>query len=773
MALHHPGKADLVSLRPRSETMQMSRGRTVFVFQRDGHIEKENPVEGLYIYDTRVLSRYEWRMNGKRPQFSCGSNVRQSDWLAYFIQAPENWSETPEKDSDPLQETLELRLMRSVGEGLHEDVQIINHTQVATSVKLELDFEVDFISRDEAEGDRKQHGRMETKWSQPAAAVWELMQDYRARHKYSHQNNKGTAEMHRGLKLRIQNASSPPEYSENRIAFQIELSPHGKWHACISWLAYTDGRLLPLESDCPFQDTSEWDERRVRLLNASTSFALPHAEDLTSTVHRILNRARLDLCDLRLYDLDSADGIAFAAGIPSYAEVFGRDLLATGWQASILGHELLGGGMRVLADRQASERNDWRDAQPGRMPHEIHTDPLSVLNFRPKSLYFGEVSANFLFPIAVSELWHWTGDLKLVRSFKDAAIRALDSADTYNLDSTGFYRYQTRSEQGVKNQGWKDSADAIVYPDGSQVDAPIGTCEMQAFAYVAKLHFSEVLWWLGERDLARKYYREANDLKSRFNEKFWMEDEGFFGMGIDSNGDLIRTVASDPGHCLLSGIVDESRIKRVAARMLREDLFSGWGIRTLSSNHPAYNPFSYHRGSVWPVENAAFVLAFSRYGLHGEMHELAKAILEAADLFEHDRLPEVFAGHQRTPEAPFPGLYTRACWPQAWSASAPISILQALVGIYPYAPANVLFLDPQLPDWLPEIEIERMRIGKASVSIRFFRNAKGKTQYKILDMQGSLHVVHQPSPWSITSGWAERVHDAVMSLIPHPRTKSA
>ncbi|HET9803370.1 MAG TPA: glycogen debranching N-terminal domain-containing protein, partial [Candidatus Acidoferrum sp.] len=189
--------------------MQMSRGRTVLVFQRDGRIEKENPVEGLYIYDTRVLSRYEWRMNGKRPQFSCGSNVRQSDWLAYFIQAPENWSETPEKDSDPLQETLELRLTRSVGEGLHEDVQITNHTQVATFVKLELDFEVDFISRDEAEGKRKQRGDMDVNWSQPAAAVWELMNDYRVRHKYSHQNNKGTAEMHRGLKLRIQNASSP------------------------------------------------------------------------------------------------------------------------------------------------------------------------------------------------------------------------------------------------------------------------------------------------------------------------------------------------------------------------------------------------------------------------------------------------------------------------------------------------------------------------------------------------------------------------------------
>ncbi len=772
MALRHPGNLDLISLRPRSETTQMSRGRTVFVFARDGHVEKERAVEGLYIYDTPVLSRYEWKMNGKRPQFSCGSNVQQSNWLAYYIQAPENWKETPEKDSDPLQETIELRLIRSVGEGLHEDVQIANHTQVPTSVKLELDFEVDFISRDEAEGERKQHGQLKTELSQPSPAVWELMYDYRVQHKYSHQGNEGTAEMHRSLKLRIQNASSPPECSESRIAFQIELPPHGKWQACVSWLAYVDGQLLPMECECTFQETSDWDRRRLRFFNAATAFTVPHAEDLTAMVHRVLNRARLDLGDLRLYDLDTSDGIAFAAGIPSYAEVFGRDMLATGWQSSILGPELLRGSMRILADRQASERNDWRDAAPGRMPHEIHTDPLSVLNFRPKSLYFGEVSSSFLFPIAVSELWHWTGDLDLVRGFKDTAIAALNAADTYNLDETGFYRYKTHSEQGVKNQGWKDSSDAIVYPDGSQVQAPIGTCEMQAFAYVAKLHFSEVLWWLGERDLARKYYRDANDLKSRFNDRFWMEDEGYFGMGIDPKGDLIRTIASDPGHCLLSGIVDESRVKRVAARMLRDDLFSGWGVRTLSSRHPAYNPFSYHRGSVWPVENAAFVLAFSRYGLHGEMHRLAKAIFEAADLFEHDRLPEVFAGHQRTIEAPFPGLYTRACWPQAWSASAALSILQAMVGIYPYAPAGVLFLDPRLPEWLPEITVERVRIKKASVSVKFFRNEKGETEYKILDLTGSLHVIHQPSPWSITSGWVERVRDAVESLLP-PSAKSA
>lgn len=751
----------------------MSRGRTVFAFERDGHVKKDEAGEGLYVYDTRVLSRYDWKMNGERPQFTCGSNVQQSNWLGYFVQTPQNCKETPTEECDPLQETIELRLLRSVGEGLHENVEITNHTQISTSVKLGLDFEVDFVSKDEAQSERKQHGRMETRWSQSYENVWELMNDYRVQHKYSHQGNEGVAEMHRGIKLRIKDASSPPEYSENRITFQVKLSPHGKWKACIDWLAYVEGRLLPLESECPFQETSDWDKRRLRFFNAATSFNVPHDDDLTAAVHRILCRSKMDLGDLRLYDLDTEDGITPAAGVPSYVGVFGRDVLATGWQASILGPELLRGGMGVLGNRQASEENDWRDAEPGRLPHEMHTDPLAVLDFRPKNLYFGSVSTSLLFPIAVSELWHWTGDLDLARSFKDQAIRALNWADTYSLDSSSFYRYQTKSEQGTKNQGWKDSGDAIVYPDGSQVQAPIGTCEMQAFAYVAKLHFSEVLWWLGERDLARRYYREANDLKSRFNEKFWMEDEGFFGMGIDSNGDLIRTVASDPGHCLLSGIVDESRIKRVAARMMRQDLFSGWGIRTLSSNHPAYNPFSYHRGSVWPVENALFVFAFSRYGLHGEMQQLAKAIFEAADLFEHDRLPEVFAGHQRTVVAPFPGLYTRACWPQAWSASAPLAILQALVGIYPYAPANVVFLDPHLPDWLPEITIEHVRIGRASISVRFFRNEQGETEYRILEMKSSLHVIHQPSPWSITSGWAERVRDAVMSLIPHPRTKSA
>ncbi len=773
METENRGQGSLVEIRPRADRAQISRGRTSFVCEYDGEVCKQVAIEGLYVYNTRILSRYKWLMNGKKPELSCGSTVEQSSWIGYYVQAPENFKETPTGECDPLQQTVELRITRSVGEGMHEDVRLTNHTQITTTVKLELHYELDFVSQDEAEGERKQHGKMESQWSQPEPNVWQEMTNYRVEHHYSHQGNAGTARLHRGIELRIENATSAPQYERGRIRFDVQLPPHGDWRACISWIAYVEDRRLPLSTNCPFVESSDWDERRTRFLNVSTCFATPGHNDLTSEVNRILNRSRLDIADLRMYDLDSPGGIAIGAGVPTYMEVFGRDLLASAWQASMLGPELLHGSLNVLSQWQSTETNAWRDAEPGRMPHEIHLDPLSVLNFRPKSLYFGSVSSCLLFPIALSEMWHWSGDLELARKYKDTALRAMQWADIYSLDESSFYRYKTSSEQGVKNQGWKDSEDAIVYPDGSQVEAPIGTCEMQGFAYASKLFFSELLFWLGETELAQRFYTDAEELKARFNDKFWMEDEGYIGLGIDPKGELIRSVASDAGHCLLAGIVEESRVKRVAGRMLRGDLFSGWGVRTLSAVHPAYNPFSYHRGTVWPVENAAFVLAFSRYGLHGEMHQLAKAIFEIGGMFEHDRLPEVFGGHQRTPDEPFPGLYTRADWPQAWSASASFTIIRALLGVYAYAPMKVLFIDPHLPEWLPEITIERMRVGQAIVTLKFFRTANGRTDYKVVELKGALHIIRQPSPWSVTTGGAQRVRDAISSMLPHGKSSSA
>ncbi len=759
----------LVRLHPRSDTVYVTQGRTVLATDTDGFING-NDRYGLWVFQTRNLSRYRWLIEGEQPLCTAQSNVEQHSWLGYYIASPPNIEDTGRDESDPAQQTIELRLSRAIGGGMHEDVEITNFTQTATSIRLELEVDADFADPSEAGGKRRQKGKLTRAWEQVDESAWELEFDYRAEHRYAHQGDKGMARMHRGLLLRVQGADSAPEYHDGRIAFRVDLPPHGKWQTCVVLQPQVEGVELPEIRSCQplFAKRTQRDEKREAFLTHTPKFASTGSERLAGVVIGALERAKRDLASLRMYDLDSkGGGWVMAAGLPVYVALFGRDTLATAWEASLLGPEMMRGVLAVHREWQGTRGDDWRDEQPGRMLHEAHTSPLSVLNFNPQGRYYGAVTSSFYYPTVVATLWHWTGNKEVVQPYLEPALNALHWADRYSdFDGDGFYEYQTRSEQGGKNQGWKDSGDAIVYADGSQVKDPLGTCEMQAFVYSSKLFLSEMLTWFGELDTARRLYREAEELKKRFNDVFWMHGEGYIAMGLDARKQQIRSVASDPGHCLASGIVDESLAPQVADRMLRPDLFSGWGVRTLSAEHPAFNPFSYHRGSVWPVENAVFALAMARYGLHDHMHAIAKAQFDAAALFDYYRLPEVFAGHQRDAAHPFPGLYPRANWPQAWSASAVFTLLQALAGIYPYAPLNVLMVDPHLPEWLPNIEIRGLRVAQARVTLRFRRNDDGSSSYDVLESEGELHVVRQPSPWSLTAGLGERVKDAVASLLP-------
>jgi glycogen debranching enzyme len=319
----------------------------------------------------------------------------------------------------------------------------------------------------------------------------------------------------------------------------------------------------------------------------------------------------------------------------------------------------------------------------------------------------------------------------------------------------------------VTHQAWKDSADAIVYADGRPVTPPIATCEEQAFVYAGKLHLSEVLWWLGDTEEARRLFHEATELKKRFNDAFWMANARFLAMGLGPDKGPIDAIGSNAGHCLAAGLVEQALAEQVAERLMAPDLFSGWGIRTLSTDNPAFNPYSYHRGSVWPVEQATFALGFMRYGLHDLVERLTAAQFDAASLFEAYRLPEAFSGHPRDDDHPFPALYPQTNLPQAWSASAVFCHLQSLLGLYPYAPLKVLLLDPHLPEWLPEITLHNLKVGPAIVTLRFRRRPNGATDYDVLDSRGTLHVLKQPSPWSLTATFGERVRDAISSLLPH------
>ena len=473
------------------------------------------------------------------------------------------------------------------------------------------------------------------------------------------------------------------------------------------------------------------------------------AAELPHSIHATLAQAAADLQSLRLPDFDSEHGWTFAAGLPVYVSLFGRDTLTASWQAAMLGPEMMAGTLAALARYQGTKTDDDTDEQPGRMVHEVHADRVN----------YGSITTSGLFAFTLAELWHWTGNADLVRPLIDPALRALAWLDRERLQD-GLYTYETRSKHGVKHQAWKDAPGAIVYEDGTEVEPPIATCEEQGFVHIAKLHLAEMLWALGARDEARRLLDEALALKDRFEQAFWMEDLGFYALALDSEGRQVRSIASNAGHCIATAIADASRVRRVVDRLFEPDMFSGWGIRSLSAAHRSFNPYSYHLGSIWPVEQGTFAMGFARYGLYERVQQLAKAQFEAAALFDFHRLPELFSGHQRDEAHPFPALYPNVNSPQAWSASTVFLLVQALLGVYPYAPLNVLVVDPHLPAWLPDFTLHDLRVGEATVTIRFHG-----TSWAVEKKEGKLHVVQQPMPWSLTATKKERLFDLMKSVV--------
>ncbi|HEX6096936.1 MAG TPA: glycogen debranching N-terminal domain-containing protein [Thermoanaerobaculia bacterium] len=705
---------DLIRIRPRPATTYISRGRCVMASGLDGTIE-DHPEHGFFVHETRLLSRWRYTIDGEAPWPNASSCVTQDHWLGYFIIAapgvPIAETDTGSGQVPPAsQNTLELRVDRTLDDGLHEEIVLTNYTPSVTSFTFAIEVEADFADQAETRK-RQQFGEIARRVEDDALTFEYTSGTYRSA-------------------VTIRPAS---------LRFAITLAPHQTWRTQIT-VTPNVGRA--------FRPPPTWEG------------GLKPRPTLETDVLATLSQARDDLAALHLGDLDTV-----AAGLPLYVALFGRDTLTAGWQAGLLGPELMTGTLRELARVQGTRDDPWRDEQPGKMLHEAHSGPLSMLNLNPRGRSYSSITTSGLYAFIVAELWHWTGDKDLVRPFLEPALRALQWLERDgDLDGDGFYEYKTRSPMGPRHQAWKDSPDAIVYEDGGDVEAPIATCEEQAFVYVAKLHLAETLWWLGERELSKRLYRESSELKKRFNDAFWMEDEGFYAMALDADKRQVRSIGSNAGHCLAAAITDAALVPRLADRLFADDLFSGWGIRTLSSDHPRYNPFSYHLGSIWPVEHGTFAIGFWRYGLHDRVQQIARAQFEAASLFEFHRLPELFGGHPRDEEHPFPAIYPNACSPQAWSASAVFSLLQAMLGLYPYAPLKMLVVDPHLPEWLPELTLSDLRVGKARVTIHFKRGKHGRTAYRILDKRGTLHVVRQATPWSLTSQPAERLRDALASL---------
>jgi glycogen debranching enzyme len=422
--------------------------------------------------------------------------------------------------------------------------------------------------------------------------------------------------------------------------------------------------------------------------------------------------------------------------------LFGRDTLIASLQATMSYPQFARATLIALAEWQAKERDDERDAEPGKIMHELRLGELAHFKLIPHTPYYGTADATPLYLILLHHAWLCQGDIKLIEQHMETAEACLAWIDDYgDRDGDGFQEYQTRSTHGYENQGWKDSGEAIVYPDGSLVKGPKALCELQGYVYDAWRRMARIFEALGKPDRARVLDAKADQLYRRFNEVFWDEASGFYALALDGDKKPVLSVTSNPGHLLWSGIVPPERAERVVRRLMAPDMWSGWGIRTLSSDHPAYNPMSYQNGSVWPHDNGLIALGFRRYGFDAEAARIARDISGSVSFFTLHQAPELYAGILRTPTN-FPVQYLGANAPQAWAAGSCFHLVQAMLGFQPDAAAGRIYFDPALPDWLPDITLIDIHFLGRTAEVRFWREGEA-TRWEVVKGDKS-RFAHRP-----------------------------
>jgi len=452
-----------------------------------------------------------------------------------------------------------------------------------------------------------------------------------------------------------------------------------------------------------------------------------------------LDRAILDLRMLSAHDDEGGEYLD--AGVPWYSALFGRDALITAYQSLAVNTELAWGTLRGLAALQGKTVDDWREEEPGKILHEVRVGELARAGEIPHTPYYGSVDSTPLWLSVLHGAYRWTGDLDAVRELWPNVLAAMQWIDEHgDMDGDGYIEYRRRSPGGLDNQGWKDSGDAIVHPDGSPAEPPIALVEAQGYVYQAKRNVARLAADLGDRELAERLDREAADLRERFNRDFWMERTGFYALALDGQKRQVETITSNPGHCLWSRIVEEDRAPRVVRRLLSPALASGWGIRTLAAKQSPYDPIGYHTGTVWPHDNALIAHGMRRYGFDREARQVLDGLAAAGAFFPYARFPELFCGFS-SEEVPVPVQYPVACRPQAWASGAPLLMVRTYGGLSADAPRGVLYIDrPRLPAWLERVEVLGMRVGDSRLDL-VLTNNQGVTATEVPRKEGDIEVL--------------------------------
>jgi glycogen debranching enzyme len=684
------------------------QGQTVLVTGLDGQIKSPSE-KGLYFLDTRMISNWVIYANGEPWELLNGGPISYYEARIFLT----NKSILTEDGPIPPR-TLGLTISRSITGGLHEDLEITNNNMKPVRFQLEVALRCDFADIFEVKsGHIVRRGQIATEWSE---------RRQRLRTAYSNRD------FHRAVTTLVAQAPRKAVYANGRLSLEVAIQPNKAWHTCLLYELEDGGQDFHAPRHC-----------------VGTSHKSPHSEALSrwlQTVakvetsneefYRLFRQALEDMAALRLPIRETNHTVFLpAAGLPWFVAPFGRDSLLVSLQNILVYPRFARGALEILGELQAKEDDPYRDAEPGKILHELRCGELAHFKLIPHTPYYGTADATPLYLITLHAAWRATGDQELLEQHLQVAQACLVWIDKYgDRDGDGFQEYQTRSSAGYENMAWKDSGDSVVYPDGSLVKGPKALCELQGYVYNAWVRMAEIFDFLGKPERAAELRVKAAALFARFNEAFWDEELGFYAYALDGDKNKVLTVASNPGHCLWSGIVPRERAKRVVERLMAADMWTGWGIRTLSARNPAFNPYNYQTGSVWPHDNAIIAMGFKLYGFDVEAARVAHDISVAASHFLLNQLPELYTASERT-ESNFPVQYLGANVPQAWAAGSVFMLTQALLGFFPDAPRNKLFVDPVLPAWLPDLTVRDLRIGKHKLDIRFWREGE-ETMFEVI-----------------------------------------
>lgn len=666
-------------------------------------LSNNNSGYGLYTDDTRFLSRLEIKINDIDPVVLSSST--ETGHSSVIISTNPLMNDYYNHEKQILQETIQIKRESIIYGSYFETITIENYNLTDINIKLEIIFESDFLDIFEVRN------------------IADLTKGVSKSPVYENNTLKFVYNDTTGATLsteinfieakpsKVEDCRTIFEFSllpntQQIIKYQIDLKSTAALHSKVSAYDFTDAFEKAV-----LQESEE--------ANYSAHF-LSNNEDFNEMLQRSYK-------DINMLKTNAYYGEYIAAGIPWFTTLFGRDSIITALQCLMLNPEIAKNTLDVLAIFQGKEENPWKDEEPGKILHEMRFGELARVNKIPHSPYYGTIDATPLWIILLYHYFKWTNDIETLELLWKNALDCLYWMDNYGLILNGFASYMKKSDDGLDNQGWKDSWNSNIHKDGSLAQPPIAPVEVQGYFYAAKMHMAELAKFLGESDLSIRLHNEALKFKEKFQKYFWQEDMQFYAMGLDKDLNPMKIISSNPGHCLFTGIVDENYANIVAERFFNPDMFTGWGIRTLSLSNKSFNPMSYHNGSIWPHDNSIIAYGISHMNRPDLTLRITTALFESARLMYYKRLPELFCGFDRQYRRQDPPVkYPVACSPQAWAAGSAFLLVQSMLNIVPDAQNSELkLINSTMPLWLDYLRIENLRIGNANVSFEFKKTSNG------------------------------------------------